>query len=121
MVMLESIEVNGKKPPDEMLAPLRQENLAKDAYKNPKNAEMIRKLESLEVKDGKIILKVRAKGSTSSGSMAPKKEAPVEIVAPPPVGAPKAGPPKKDEPSKVNHDPKAKAQPPAVLAPAPKS
>ncbi len=40
---------------------IRQQNLAKDAYKDPKNAEMLRKIESLEIKDGKIILKVRAK------------------------------------------------------------
>ena len=45
---------------------IRKQNLAKDVYKDEKNAEMIRKLESLEVKDGKIILKVRAKGDAPS-------------------------------------------------------
>ena len=45
---------------------LRKQNLAKDVDKDPKNAEMLRKLESLEIKDGKIILKVRAKpGATA--------------------------------------------------------
>ena len=53
-----------------------QENLAKDAYKDPKNAEMIRKLESLEVKDGKIILKVRAKGGASGDTATAKKDVP---------------------------------------------
>lgn len=76
MVTLDSIEVNGKKPPEEMLTQIRQENLAKDAYKNPKNAETIRKIESLEVKDGKVILKVRAKGSSSSEPAVPKSDAP---------------------------------------------
>ena len=46
---------------------MRKQNLAKDAYKDPKNAEMIRKLESLEIKDGKIILKVRAKAADAVG------------------------------------------------------
>ena len=37
---------------------------------------MIRKLESLEIKDGKIILKVRAKPAPSTDSPQRKKEAP---------------------------------------------
>jgi hypothetical protein len=61
IVTLDSIEVNGKRVPEEAMTNLRQENLAKDAYKNPKHAETLRKLESLEIKDGKIIIKVRAK------------------------------------------------------------
>src|SRR5262249_29118335 len=55
IVTLESFEVNDKRPPEQLLTSLRQQNLAKDVYKDPKNAEMIRKLESLEIKDGKII------------------------------------------------------------------
>ena len=35
---------------------LRDQNLAKDVYKDPKNAEEIRKLESIEIKDGKLII-----------------------------------------------------------------
>ena len=120
MVTLDSIEVNGKTPPDEAMTRFRQENLAKSAYDNPKNAERIRKLESLEVKDGKIILKVRAKRAAASDSATPKKDAPVEIVAPPAGAAPKTEPPKKDEPPKVDLEPKTKAQPPATEAAAPK-
>lgn len=65
IVTLDSIEVNGKRPPDEMMRGIREQNLAKDAYKEEKNANMIRKLESLEVKDGKIILRVRAKAASA--------------------------------------------------------
>ena len=65
IVTLDSIEVNGKKPPEQVMTESGKQNLAKDVYKDPKNAEMIRKLESLEVKDGKIILKVRAKSEAS--------------------------------------------------------
>jgi hypothetical protein len=120
LVTLDSIEVNGKKPPDELLTQLRQENLAKDAYKNPKNAEMIRKLESLEVKDGKIILKVRAKGGTSGDTTTTKKDVPIEVVAPPSDAATKAEAPAKAEPPKAEDSPKTKAQPPAVESAAPK-
>jgi hypothetical protein len=108
IVTLDSIEVNGKRPPDEMMKKIREQNLAKDVYKEEKNANLIRKLESLEVKDGKIILKVRAKASGTPDSPAAKKEVPVEVVAPPKNGEPKSEPPKKDEAVKVE-------------APAPKS
>lgn len=108
IVTLDSIEVNGKRPPDEMMKGIREQNLAKDAYKEEKNANMIRKLESLEVKDGKIILRVRAKASDAPDSKAAKKEVPVEVVAPPKNGEPKSEPAKKDEAVKVK-------------APAPKS
>jgi hypothetical protein len=101
IVTLDSIEVNGKRPPDEMMKGIREQNLAKDAYKDEKNANMIRKLESLEVKDGKIILRVRAKASDAPDSKAAKKEVPVEVVAPPKNGEPKSEPAKKDEALKV--------------------
>jgi hypothetical protein len=97
MVTLDSIEVNGKKPPEEMMARFRQENLAKEFYKNPKNAEMIQKLESIEVKDGKIIVRVRAKGDAPESSAATKKEAHVKVVVPPKNGEPKTEPEKKAE------------------------
>ena len=42
---------------------------------------MLRKLESLEIKDGKIILKVRVRPS-GSGAPAGKKAIPVEVVPP---------------------------------------
>jgi hypothetical protein len=100
IVTLDSIEVNGKRPPDDMMKGLREQNLAKDVYKEEKNAKLIRKLESLEVKDGKIILRVRAKGASASDSPAAKKEVPVEIVAPPKDAAPKGEPDKKAEPPK---------------------
>jgi hypothetical protein len=112
IVTLDQIEVNGKKPPDEFMTQLRQQNLAKDAYKNPKHAEMIRKLDSLEVKDGKIILRVRAKPAEKSGTASDKAELPVEVVAPAKKEAPagettkKTDPPKDDE-SKTTPEPAA--------------
>jgi hypothetical protein len=61
IVHIETLEVNGKDLPEEMMKSLRIENLAKDAKRDPKNADMISKLESVEVKDGKVIIKARAK------------------------------------------------------------
>jgi len=61
IVHIEALSVNGKDLPEEMMAKLREENLAKDAKRNPKNAELVRQLESVEVKDGKVIIKARSK------------------------------------------------------------
>ena len=125
IVTLESIEVNGQKLPDEFLTELRKQNLAKDTYKDEKTSEMIRKLESLEIKDGKIILKVRArKGDAPKDKDAPasKKDVAVEVV--PPKGA--SEPAKKTEPAKTAEPEKKteiekKAEPAKADAPTPKS
>jgi hypothetical protein len=95
IVTLEGIEVNGKSPPEEVMKGIREQNLAKDAYKDEKTSSMLRKLESLEIKDGKIILRVRAKPAASGGGTDMKKEEPVQIV---PNGTPKDGAEKKAEP-----------------------
>jgi hypothetical protein len=114
IVTLDGIEVNGQRPPDQIMNDIRKQNLAKDAYKDAKNAERIRKIESLEVKDGKIILKVRARSDASAGGPASKKEIPVNVIAPPPADQPKAEPVKTETP-------KAKVEPAPPEAPAPKS
>jgi hypothetical protein len=123
IVTLDSIEVNGQRPPEQFLTSMRQQNLAKDAYKDPKNAEMIRKLESLEIKDGKIILKVRAKPGVSSGAAAAEKEMPDSVLAPPPSSQPKDEPPKNETPKPKDETPKPKVQlqPSSAEAPSPKS
>ncbi len=72
VVTLETLEVNGKPPPERFLAELRKQNLAKDAYDNPDNAEMIRRFESLEIKDGTIILKPRIHVKTPAGALGPR-------------------------------------------------
>jgi hypothetical protein len=99
MVTLDSFEVNGKKPSDQILQSFRQQNLAKDAYNDPKQAELLRKLESLEIKDGKIIIRARRPGETvkpppAAEKAAPPAEAGKSAPAPPaeapvPVPAPK--------------------------------
>jgi hypothetical protein len=113
IVTIESVEVNGKNVPDDVIKELRKQNVAKDFYKDEKAAETIRKIESLEVKDGKIILKLRAKAASSPEKPATKTEVPVEIVPPPKNGEPQTG-----EPAKKADAPKVEA--PKVEAPAQK-
>lgn len=59
IVTLQSLQVKGKEIPEQFLAQIRKENLAKDVYRDPKNAEFIGKLESIVVKDGRIMVKAR--------------------------------------------------------------
>jgi hypothetical protein len=120
IVTIESLEVNGQKLPEDAIKELRKQNVAKDFYKDEDAAKTIRKLESLEVKDGKIILKVRAKGGTSGDTTTTKKDVPIEVVAPPSDAATKAEAPAKAEPPKTDDSPKTKTQPPAVESAAPK-
>jgi hypothetical protein len=98
---LDSIEVNGKRPPDEIMKGIREQNLFKDAYKDEKNASRIRKLESVEVKDGKIIVRARAKAGSGPDSTAAKKDGPVEVVPTPKNAEPKSEQPKKAEAPKA--------------------
>jgi hypothetical protein len=120
IVTLDSIEVNGQKPPENVMQGIRKENLAKDAYKDEKNASLMRKLESLEIKDGKIILKVRAKPTEKPGSASAKAELPVEVVAPANKEEPAGDATKKAEPPKDDES-KTKADPAAATSATPKT
>lgn len=59
MVLLEDAKVKGESLPEELLKAMRTENLAKDVYKDPKNAEMIRRFESIRVEDDRVIARIR--------------------------------------------------------------
>lgn len=67
IVTLESIEVNGKKLPAELMNQLRNQNLAKDFYKDERTAGEIRKYQSLAIKDGKVIITARDPTRASEG------------------------------------------------------
>jgi hypothetical protein len=101
IVHLDAIEVKGKPVPPDFMNELRKQNLAKDATKDKDVAAMLRKLESLEIKDGKIILKVRVRPS-SAGPSTTKKAIPVEVVPP-----------------KTESSPNGESQPKAAPEPAP--
>ncbi len=78
VVQLDEAEVNGKPLSEQMMAGLRNENLAKNAVDDPKNAEFLNKLASLQIKDGKITIKAKPKAERGSGETqeATKKEEP---------------------------------------------
>ncbi len=91
IVTLDSLIVNGKTPPEQFLAEMRKQNLAKDAYSNPKHAEMLRRFESLKIRDGKVILTPRAhtEGPASDGPHPPaEKSAPASPAPTPPASVP---------------------------------
>lgn len=61
IVTLSKAEVKGEQVPEEFMQEVRKENLAKDLYKDPKNARMIARFESISVEDDKIVAKLREK------------------------------------------------------------
>ncbi|MSU59787.1 MAG: hypothetical protein EXS35_16735 [Pedosphaera sp.] len=58
-VKTHDIQVKGRTLPESLMGALRQENLAKDVANEPKNAEAIRKFESIQVQDSRVIVKAR--------------------------------------------------------------
>jgi len=61
VVTLQSLEAKGQSPPPQVMAQLRAVNFAEDAARDPKNAELLGKLESIQIKDGTIAIKAKAK------------------------------------------------------------
>ena len=59
IVTAREIKVKGKPLPESFMSQLRHENLAKEAYKEPKNAEAIRKLDSIQVQESQVLIKAR--------------------------------------------------------------
>ena len=120
---VKSVEVNGKTPPENVMQQLSNENILKDVKFDDETRQKMRKIESLTVKDGKIILKSRAKKTEGEPAKAdaPKTEEP-KADAPkaeePRADAPKVEEPKADAPKA--EEPKAdapKAEEPKAEAP----
>lgn len=59
VVKLTDASVKGQQIPASVMEGFASENLAKDAYKDAKNAEMLRKFESIQVVEDKIVLKLK--------------------------------------------------------------
>ncbi|MBI4559083.1 MAG: hypothetical protein HY706_15980 [Candidatus Hydrogenedentes bacterium] len=55
-VRLQSIEVRGKTVPEEAMAGLQQENLAREAMTDPEIAPYLKQIERLEIREGKLIV-----------------------------------------------------------------
>ena len=74
IVTLDDAEVNGEPLPAEFIATIRKENLAKDAYKDPKSAEFLRKFERITIENDKMILTPAPIKSKSEPEPEPKPE-----------------------------------------------
>lgn len=82
IVTLKDAVVKGQPLPQSFIDAMAQENLAKDMLKDPEVAEKFRKFESIEVRDGKIILKLKAADESDAPDLPETEPAPPE-----PVGA----------------------------------
>ncbi len=60
-VTIQSLQVKGQSPPEEFMSSLRAQNLAQNMHQDPKSAGVLRKIDSIEVKDGNITIKAKAK------------------------------------------------------------
>jgi len=60
-VTILSLEAKGQSPPPPVMAQLQTINFAQNSAQEPKTQEMIGRFQSIEVKDGKITIKVSAK------------------------------------------------------------
>ncbi len=62
IVTVDQAELNGEPVPEEFMQPMRQENLAKDVYKDPENAKFMSRFEDIRIEDDKFILRVKRGG-----------------------------------------------------------
>jgi hypothetical protein len=60
VVTMESLEVNGHSLPGAFSSGLRELNLLEGVYKDPDAAEWLRRFEAVEVRGGKVVVRVRA-------------------------------------------------------------
>ena len=61
IVTMNAAEVKGEQVPETIMQEIRKENLAQELYKDPKNARMIARFESITVEEDKIVAKLREK------------------------------------------------------------
>lgn len=59
IVTADGLSLKGKPIAPALLSRLRGENLARDAYRDPKNAEALRRIGSIEIKDDAVVIKPR--------------------------------------------------------------
>ncbi len=72
IVTLADAEVKGEPLPAQFVDAMKQENLAKDAYKDPEVAETLRGFDSISVEGDKIVLKARAVERSAESSDSPE-------------------------------------------------
>jgi hypothetical protein len=60
---LDKVEVNGKPLPESLMSHLRSKNLSQDHQNDPETQKLMRQLESIQITDGKIILRNKVKSA----------------------------------------------------------
>lgn len=85
IVTAEQAEVNGDPVPEEFMQGLRNENLAKDVYKDPDNAKFMRQFEDIRIEDNKFILRIKRddKGGVQENPLAAPTEVEPASTVPP--------------------------------------
>ncbi|MDC0357646.1 hypothetical protein OAO01_02440 [Oligoflexia bacterium] len=58
-VNIENLEVKGEPLPDDIMGQLRNQNLGKELYENEESVKYIKQFESIEVRDGQLIIRAR--------------------------------------------------------------
>ncbi|NLG01483.1 MAG: hypothetical protein GX565_15235, partial [Lentisphaerae bacterium] len=59
VVFMDELSVRGKPVPEQMMRMLRTKNLAEKALENPKAAPVLRRIESVRVEDGRIVISAK--------------------------------------------------------------
>jgi hypothetical protein len=88
IVTLADAEVKGEKVPDQVLDVMRKENLAKNLYDDAETAKAFRRIESLVVEDGKVVLKVRKEEAGAESKSETSRESDASDEAEPAATAP---------------------------------
>lgn len=65
-IRLDSLEVNGAPVGGSFMGQLKNENLAKDVQMSPEEEKIMKRVEKLSVKDGKVIIKVKPKAANTN-------------------------------------------------------
>jgi hypothetical protein len=61
-LVIDSVEVGGKELPGEFMSGLRTQNMWEESYKNPETHAVLEKLESIVVRDGKLVISPKGFG-----------------------------------------------------------
>lgn len=88
-VSIRSIEVNGRRPSDEFMRGLKGQNLIRNVQIETGQARIVRRLDSVQVRDGKLIVTAREAPAKSAGPSG------TDVPAPAPDSGPASRTPQK--------------------------
>jgi hypothetical protein len=80
MIRLTDASVKGERLPEQLLDGFSRENLAKEMYANPENAEMLRKFDRIEVVDDTIVLRLKVEDVNNEAANEAANEEPREDI-----------------------------------------